>query len=141
MACGNIVPGVRSLYWWKGEICDDGEELLIMETDSDNIDAKISRIAALHAYEVPKILAVEPTEGLPAYLAWAAKHTGAVEAAAWWVRLIDAPRAAHHSTILQPPRVALGVTPASPRRGAAVRPSCRCTEAVGRDRGHGADRR
>lgn len=78
VACGNIVPGVRSLYWWQGAICEDGEELLIMETDSDNIDAKISRIAALHAYEVPKILAVEPAEGLPAYLAWAAKHTSAV---------------------------------------------------------------
>ena len=76
VACGNLIPGVRSLYWWKGEICDDGEELLIMETDSSDIEGKIARIAALHTYEVPKVLALEPTDGLPAYLAWAAKHTG-----------------------------------------------------------------
>ena len=76
VACGNIVPGVSSMYWWKGEICDDSEELLIMETSSDHIEDKIARIAALHAYEVPKILAVEPAEGLPAYLAWAKQHTG-----------------------------------------------------------------
>lgn len=76
VACGNIIPGVRSLYKWKGKICDDAEELLIMETDSSNIEAKINRIAALHKYDVPKILAVAPVEGLPAYLKWAAEHTG-----------------------------------------------------------------
>ena len=76
VACGNVLPGVRSLYWWKGEICDDPEELLIMETDSSNIEDKIARIAELHPYDVPKILAVEPAEGLPAYLQWAAAHTG-----------------------------------------------------------------
>ena len=75
VACGNIVPGVRSLYRWKGEICDDAEELLIMETDSQRLDEKIARIVELHSYEVPKVLAVEPTDGPVAYLDWVRKHT------------------------------------------------------------------
>ncbi|HEC32068.1 MAG TPA: divalent-cation tolerance protein CutA, partial [Deltaproteobacteria bacterium] len=31
-ACTNIVPGIRSIYRWKGEICDDKELLCIMKT-------------------------------------------------------------------------------------------------------------
>ena len=75
VACGNIVPGVRSLYWWKGEICDDPEELLVMETAAEDIDATIAAIQQRHPYEVPKILAISPDEVLPAYLAWAREQT------------------------------------------------------------------
>jgi periplasmic divalent cation tolerance protein len=78
VACGNIVSGVRSLYRWKGEICDDTEELLVMETSDDEIAAKIARIQELHSYEVPKILAIEPTDGPAAYLAWVRQNTAPV---------------------------------------------------------------
>ncbi len=77
VAGGNIISGVRSLYRWKGEICDEAEEVLLMETDDDRIAEKIARIAALHPYEVPKVLALEPTDGPAPYLDWVRQHSGA----------------------------------------------------------------
>ena len=32
VACVNIVPGIRSLYWWQGKLEDDGESLLVLKT-------------------------------------------------------------------------------------------------------------
>jgi len=75
VACGNIVGGVRSLYRWEGAIQDEPEDLLVMETAADDLDATIASIRALHPYDVPKILAVAPAAVLPSYLAWVRSHT------------------------------------------------------------------
>lgn len=76
VACGNIVAGVRSLYRWRGEICDEPEELLVMETAAEGIDATIAAVRQRHPYEVPKILALSPDEVLPAYLDWVRDQVG-----------------------------------------------------------------
>ena len=34
-ACVNVVPGLRSFYWWQGEVQDDAELLLIIKTSED----------------------------------------------------------------------------------------------------------
>ena len=75
VACGNILGGVRSLYWWDGAVQDEAEELLLMETTAEDIAEKIQRIRELHPYEVPKILALEPTDVLAAYRDWARAET------------------------------------------------------------------
>lgn len=70
VAGGNIVSGLRSLYWWEGAIQDENEELLIMETADDRVDAMTERLRDLHPYEVPKIVTFEVKETLPDYLTW-----------------------------------------------------------------------
>ena len=75
VAGGNIIPGLRSLYRWKGQVCDEPEVLLVMETSAEGIEAKIAQIQALHPYEVPKIVAFEPGEALAAYVAWVREHS------------------------------------------------------------------
>ena len=75
VAGGNIVSGVRSLYRWKDEICDEPEEILLMETSSDRVDAMVARARELHPYEVPKILAFSPREGPLDYLGWVITET------------------------------------------------------------------
>jgi periplasmic divalent cation tolerance protein len=70
IACGNVVPGVLSRYWWQGAVCSDGEALVVMETAADRVGAAIRRLAEIHPYEVPKILAFAPETGLAAYLEW-----------------------------------------------------------------------
>ncbi|MBN1335991.1 MAG: divalent-cation tolerance protein CutA [Deltaproteobacteria bacterium] len=72
VACGNILPGVRSLYWWKGAIQDDPEEVLLMETSTDRVSAVVARARALHSYETPKIVTFEVRESDPDYAAWLA---------------------------------------------------------------------
>jgi periplasmic divalent cation tolerance protein len=75
VAGGNIIAPVRSIYRWKGQVRDEPEEILLMETSEDQVGAMMARLQALHPYEVPKILTFEPREGPVAYLDWVEKET------------------------------------------------------------------
>jgi periplasmic divalent cation tolerance protein len=70
VACCNIVPGVRSLYWWEGELCRDEEVVMLMETSADRCEAATARLAELHPYDVPKIVVLDPERCDPRYLEW-----------------------------------------------------------------------
>jgi periplasmic divalent cation tolerance protein len=70
VGCGNILPSVRSHYWWEGELCRDTESLLLMETEEDLVPRLLERIPALHSYDVPKVIVLEITDALPAYAGW-----------------------------------------------------------------------
>jgi periplasmic divalent cation tolerance protein len=74
-ACVNMVPRIRSIYRWKGEICDEEEHLLIMKTRSELYPVLQNRIRQLHSYEVPEIIAFPIAEGLPEYLSWVMDST------------------------------------------------------------------
>jgi periplasmic divalent cation tolerance protein len=69
-ACANLVPGVRSIYRWQGEIHDDPEVLLIVKTRASLVEALAARVRALHPYELPEVLALPVAGGSAAYLAW-----------------------------------------------------------------------
>ena len=69
-ACVNIVPGIRSIYAWQGEICDDGELLLVTKTTRGRFDALSAAIRATHSYDVPEIVAVPADAVDPAYATW-----------------------------------------------------------------------
>jgi periplasmic divalent cation tolerance protein len=71
-ACVNLVPGVRSLYRWKGRVEDAGEVLLLIKTRAERLDALAARLRALHPYELPELVALPATGGLGAYLDWVA---------------------------------------------------------------------
>jgi len=75
VACVNIISGVRSIYRWKGEVCDDQELLLIMKTRTSLIASLRDRIRELHSYEVPEIIAFPIDQGLPEYLNWVLENT------------------------------------------------------------------
>ena len=75
VGCGNIIDGVKSMYWWKGEIQQDSESLIVMETPDDICSAVLHRLAEIHPYEVPKIMALEPTDVSEAYQNWLHEET------------------------------------------------------------------
>lgn len=75
VACVNIVPQIRSVYWWKEEVCDDQEVLLVMKTPAPMFDSLQSRIRELHSYDVPEIVALSVERGLPDYLNWVVEST------------------------------------------------------------------
>jgi periplasmic divalent cation tolerance protein len=62
--CVNIVPCLRSIYRWKGKICEDTEYLLFIKTPLKLFERVSAAIKELHSYELPEILAlsVEATE-------------------------------------------------------------------------------
>lgn len=75
-ACVQILPTIRSIYHWRGEIFDEQERLLIMKTASAGFPALCERVRELHPYEVPEIVSIPITEGLPDYLRWVLETTG-----------------------------------------------------------------
>ena len=75
VACGNIVPSVRSHYVWKGELCSEEESLVVMETPRDRVTAAIARLRLLHPYECPKIVVLDPVSVNDDYVKWAIAST------------------------------------------------------------------
>jgi periplasmic divalent cation tolerance protein len=69
-ACVNIVPGVLSIFRWKGAIEEDGEQLLVIKTVDDNVEALRKELFARHPYEVPEFLVLPVTSTSDAYGAW-----------------------------------------------------------------------
>lgn len=69
-ACVNIVPKITSVYRWQGEVTRDDEALLIIKAPAANFEQLKLAVLALHPYELPEIIAVNPTEGHAPYLDW-----------------------------------------------------------------------
>ena len=70
IACGNIMDSVSSFFWWKGEIEEEKEVLVIMKS-SEKLFKKLSkRVMELHSYDVPEILALPIVDGSASYLDW-----------------------------------------------------------------------
>ena len=74
-ACVNILPDVRSIYSWKGELCDDGEILLVVKTRASLFEKLRERVSSLHPHEVPEVIALPLVAGHPPYLDWVEEMT------------------------------------------------------------------
>jgi periplasmic divalent cation tolerance protein len=74
-ACANIVEGVRSIYRWKGEVCDGRECLMVVKTTAANFDAVERRVRELHSYEVPEVIAIPIVKGSRPYLDWVEENS------------------------------------------------------------------
>jgi periplasmic divalent cation tolerance protein len=70
IACGQIVPGVRSLYRWSGKIADESEVIVYLKTRAARLDSLEVAFTELHPYKVPELLALPVTAGLAKYLKW-----------------------------------------------------------------------
>jgi periplasmic divalent cation tolerance protein len=77
-ACVNILPGLSSIYRWKGGI-EEGRELLLLIKTTKTCYPRLERhIRANHPYELPEIIAVDLAAGLTDYLAWVGDNCQAV---------------------------------------------------------------
>ena len=74
-ACINVVPGVTSLYWWKGKQERAREVLLVIKTSAARIPQLIREVKRLHSYTVPEVLALPVLAGNPEYLKWVREET------------------------------------------------------------------
>jgi periplasmic divalent cation tolerance protein len=69
-ACVNAVSKVASTYWWKGEVQQDQETLLIIKTTARRLAALENAIRAHSKYELPEVIALSVQAGSADYLAW-----------------------------------------------------------------------
>ncbi len=70
IACANLIPGVRSIYRWKGAVEDQREVVAMMKSRKQDWSALLSRLHELHPYEVPECVALRLAAGAPKYMAW-----------------------------------------------------------------------
>jgi len=76
VACGNILPSVESIYTWKGKIEKADETLVFFKLSEDRQTAFQEKLRSLHPYDVPEIIFVPISSGLPDYLRWVADNCG-----------------------------------------------------------------
>ncbi len=69
-ACANIVSSVKSIYFWKDQLCEENEHLILLKTESEKYSEMEQCIRRLHPYEVPEIISIRIDQGLPEYLRW-----------------------------------------------------------------------
>jgi len=74
-ACVNIFPPCSSIYRWREQIKHDEEHPLLIKTVQDRYAQVEASIRDNHPYELPEIIAVPITGGLPAYLQWVESET------------------------------------------------------------------
>ncbi len=76
--CVNILPCHRSIYRWKGRVCEDTEYLLLIKAPTARFEGIAEAIRELHSYELPEIMSI------PVERAEAAFHE-------WVVRMVSEP--------------------------------------------------
>ena len=74
-ACVNIIPGIHSIYRWKGRVCDDGEMLLLIKTRASNFESVRETIHKVNTYELPEVLAYRVDWASPGFAQWIEKMT------------------------------------------------------------------
>jgi periplasmic divalent cation tolerance protein len=74
-ACVNILAPCISIYHWQGKTESAQEIPLLIKTTEERYAALEQTIRALHPYELPEIIHVPVTGGLPAYLNWVSEES------------------------------------------------------------------
>jgi periplasmic divalent cation tolerance protein len=73
-ACANILPAVESIYRWKEKIESGNETLVLFKLSENRQSAFQEKLRSLHPYEVPEIIVVPISSGLPEYLHWVTEN-------------------------------------------------------------------
>lgn len=76
-ACVNLVPSVESIYRWQGKTESSTEVLAVFKTTEASYPAFAAALAAAHPYEVPEIIALEPSAVAGSYLDWCLRNVSA----------------------------------------------------------------
>ncbi len=72
-ACVNMIPNVKSIYVWQGEKKIDTEILMFAKTEKDKFPSLVKRVKEMHPYELPEIVGIPVSYGLPEYIEWVKK--------------------------------------------------------------------
>jgi len=68
-ACVQLFP-IESIYLWKDRITEDDEVVLLIKSKTERFEEITTFIKKIHSYEIPEIIQIPITDGLPQYLDW-----------------------------------------------------------------------
>ena len=74
-ACGNLIPGITSIYWWEGEVQEDEEVLAVFKTSKDKVESFVQELLINHPYDCPEAIILPIVGGNETYIEWVAKET------------------------------------------------------------------
>ncbi len=69
-SCVNIIPGVKSFYYWQGRLCEEHEDTMLIKISKENIPHLYERLKTLHPYEVPEIVELNVADANQSYVKW-----------------------------------------------------------------------
>ncbi len=69
-ACVNILPSITSVYFWKDELCEESEFLLLIKSRSGDFKKIEAKILELHPYELPEIISLSIEKAHKKYANW-----------------------------------------------------------------------
>jgi len=69
-ACCNLIPGIRSIYHWQGERCEESEWLLIAKTTAEVWPQLVAEVHKHHPYTTPELIALPAAAVAEPYLNW-----------------------------------------------------------------------
>jgi periplasmic divalent cation tolerance protein len=73
-ACANILPTIESIYRWKEKIESGNETIVFFKVSEDRETTFQEKLRSLHPYEIPEIVFIPVSNGLPEYLRWVAEN-------------------------------------------------------------------
>ncbi|KAM7392589.1 hypothetical protein PAMA_007616 [Pampus argenteus] len=66
----NILSRTSTMYYWKGEIQDASEILMLVKTKTSRIQQVIDYVRSVHPYANPEVLSFPVEDGSLAYMKW-----------------------------------------------------------------------
>lgn len=75
-ACVTALAGALSIFRWQSKTETARETVLLAKTTGERFPALRDRVAEIHSYEVPEIIALPIADGSRAYLEWVRENSG-----------------------------------------------------------------
>jgi|SRR3989304_8609811 len=75
VACVNVVPSVKSIFFWEGKTDQQSEVLLIAKSRKALLNQIIEHVKKIHSYSVPEVIAIPVIGGSEDYLKWVEETT------------------------------------------------------------------
>ncbi len=69
-ACVNVVPGMRSFFYWEGEVQQEEEVLLLGKTREELVEELVRLVKENHSYHLPCTVTWNMDGGNQAFLDW-----------------------------------------------------------------------
>lgn len=71
-ACVNIIDNMKSIYMWEGQQEEGAEVVMIAKTVASRVPALVEKVASIHSYDVPCVVALPSVGGHQPFLDWIA---------------------------------------------------------------------
>ncbi len=69
-ACVNIIPRIKSVFYWEGKAQMEEEVLLVGKTRTALVEKVVATVQANHSYALPCVVSWNLDGGNPSFLDW-----------------------------------------------------------------------